>query len=42
MSKICIVTISDGEIKNLEKTLKSIDSQIYKSYENIIIIKKKY
>ena len=49
MSKLHIITISDGNLISLKKTLKSINKQNYKNFKNIIIsktnlakIKKKY
>ncbi|MAJ44048.1 MAG: hypothetical protein CMF96_04770 [Candidatus Marinimicrobia bacterium] len=41
MSLIYIITVSDGEINSLKKTLNSIDEQKYKKYKNIIISKNK-
>ena len=41
MGLIYIITISDGEINSLKKTLNSIDQQKYKNYRNIIISKNK-
>jgi len=40
MTKISIVTISDGNTKALKKTLNSIDNQNYKNFKNLIITKK--
>ncbi len=49
MSKLYIITISDGNLSSLKKTLSSINKQNYKNFKNIIIskvnlskIKKKY
>lgn len=49
MPKLYIITISDGNLRSLKKTLNSIDKQNYKNFINIIIskasltkIKKKY
>ena len=40
MSKLYIITISDGNLTSLKKTLNSINKQNYKNYKNIIISKK--
>ena len=40
MSKLHIITISDGNLISLKKTLKSINKQNYKNFKNIIISKK--
>ena len=39
MTKISIVTISDGNTKALKKTLNSIDNQNYKNFKNLIVTK---
>ena len=41
MTKISIVTISDGNTKALKKTLNSIDNQNYRNFKNLIVAKKK-
>ena len=40
MSKLHIITISDGNLLSLKKTLNSINKQNYKNFKNIIISKK--
>ena len=40
MTKLSIVTISDGNTKALKRTLNSIDKQNYKNFKNIIVTKK--
>ena len=37
INQINIITISNGEIEPLNRTLKSIDNQNYKNYKNYII-----
>jgi hypothetical protein len=39
--KINIITITNGEVNALSKTLRSIDKQNYKNYRNLIITSKK-
>ena len=41
MKSIHIITVSDGKLKALIPTLKSIDNQSNKNYKNFIISKKK-
>ena len=40
MTKLSIVTISDGNTKALKKTLNSIDNQNYRNFKNLIVTKK--
>lgn len=40
MTKLSIVTISDGKTKALKKTLNSIDNQNYRNFKNLIVAKK--
>ena len=40
MKSLNIITITDGNLISLKKTLKSIDEQNYKNYKNYIISKK--
>jgi glycosyltransferase involved in cell wall biosynthesis len=41
MKSIHIITISDGKLKPLKLTLKSIDNQNFKGFKNFVISKKK-
>ena len=41
MKSLNIITITDGNLISLKKTLKSIDEQNNKNYKNYIISKKK-
>ena len=41
MSKINIITVSDGNLNALKKTMNSIDCQTFKKFKNIIVSKKK-
>ena len=41
MKSLNIITITDGNLISLKKTLKSIDEQNYKNYKNYVISKKK-
>ena len=43
-NKICrinIITVTNGKVNALSKTLRSIDNQNYKNYKNLIITSKK-
>ena len=39
--QINIITVTNGEVNALSKTLRSIDNQNYKNYKNLIISSKK-
>lgn len=41
INQINIITITNGEIKSLNRTLRSIDNQNYKNYINLVITSKK-
>ena len=41
MNKLYIITVTDGNIKPLKITMKSIDNQNFRNFKNIIISKKK-
>ena len=41
MKKLNIITVTDGNIKPLKITMKSIDNQNFRNFKNIIISKKK-